>query len=322
MASPGRLTPSKPSPDGTDNLSTMPDIVMYIILSYLPDTSVDLLSQTSKTMERTQVLGEKYYWATKLAKFLGLESIPPEALIDVDAKKAYKESCSCGNIVTHAKRGHSDAVAVLLNLDLCTPQEAQSGLSTAINHEIESVISVYIEKNRVGTPVKWAQLFNEACSKGMTTIIRMLLEGDKITTHSRGQGLLLALETRDQERAERVVKLFLHDTLTPISHFNMALTKAARNGNPGAVEQLLKKHGINPRHNNSEALREAVAYSEYVIVKLLLEDGRADPHANNNEAYIIASRLKQGAKVADLLRDYQVPRHGQVPDSTRVLSRS
>lgn len=302
-ASPGRLTPSKPSPNGTDRLSSMPEMVMYSILSYLPDESVELLSKTSRTMEKTQVLGEKYYWATKLAKSLGLESIPPEALIGVDPKKAYKESCSCGNIVTHAKRGHTDAVSVLLNLRLCTPQEEQSGLSTAINHEIESVIGVYIEKDRVGTPIKWTQLFNEACSRGMTKVVETLMSGDKITTYSRGQGLLLALETMDHEQAERIVKLFVGDDLTPISYYNMALTKAARKGHTGAVEQLLKKEGINPRYNNSEALREAVAYNEYDTVKLLLDDSRADPRANNNEAYITASKLKQGTKIATLLRD-------------------
>lgn len=304
-SSPGRLTPSKPSPSGTDRLSVVPDVIMYSILSHLPDDAVDILAKTSRGMERTQVLGEKYYWSNKLAKFLDMESIPPEALVGVDPKKAYKESAKCGNIVSHAKRGHADAVAILLALGLCTPQEEQAGLTTAINHGIEEVIAVYIDKERIGTSTKWWQLFMEACSKGMANTVSILSGSAKISAKDRGEGLLRALDTTNHDQANSIVGLLLETVIEPTRAINLALVKASRKGHVDSVVLLLKKEGVNPRYNNSEALREAVAYNEIDIVKLLLQDGRSNPYANDNEALATASRLRHGAPIATLLREHK-----------------
>jgi hypothetical protein len=67
----------------------------------------------------------------------------------------------------------------------------------------------------------------------------------------------------------------------PADRDNILIRKAAIHGIYGIVEKLLTYPAVNPAANNSEAIREC---TNVKVVRLLLQDGRADPSANDDEA--------------------------------------
>lgn len=222
-----------------DRLTDVPDVVMDVILSYLPLSSVGCLPITSRGMEQVQLRNERYYWSRKLTDLLHIDSIPEQVLVGIDPKKAYRQSCGYSNIVKHASLDHRDAVAVLLALRLCTPQEEQTGLITAINSRSENVLHVYIEAGRVDTPQKWSRLFLEACSRGMLHIVELLLAREEISTQTKTQGLLQCLETHDHQQAADIIELFIRSESLQDFH-NIALLKAIEKKN-ALAEHVLRR---------------------------------------------------------------------------------
>ena len=63
----------------------------------------------------------------------------------------------------------------------------------------------------------------------------------------------------------------------PESQDNAALLWASQIGSASIVSYLLTFPKVNPTALGSVALRAAVYYGHYEVVKILLEDGRADP---------------------------------------------
>jgi hypothetical protein len=71
---------------------------------------------------------------------------------------------------------------------------------------------------------------------------------------------------------------------------NERLIQYSNRGWVVGVKKLLKHAQINPAFNESKALGLASTKGHDQVVQLLLEDGRADPTARDNDAIILASR--------------------------------
>ena len=91
-----------------------------------------------------------------------------------------------------------------------------------------------------------------------------------------------------------------------IYELNYAIKNASESGQTETVKLLLEDKRVNPSADNNEAIRLASRNGHTEVVRLLLNDPRVDPSDQNNKAIINASRNGHTEVVKLLLSDKRV----------------
>src|SRR5690349_2933275 len=87
-----------------------------------------------------------------------------------------------------------------------------------------------------------------------------------------------------------VIKDLLHNETIYISYLTYIIIHASYSGNLEIIKLLLNEKRVDPSADNNDAIRIACMNGYLDIVKLLLDDERVDPSANNNFAIIYACK--------------------------------
>lgn len=157
--------------------------------------------------------------------------------------------------------------------------------------------------------------FLKACEYNHISIVRLLLEDDRITEHDpiTEYELIFGLIEACNKGHTEIVKLLLSDErCDPSANSSTAFHSACANNHSDIVKLLLCDPRIDPSLNKSKGFVSACIDNCTDVVKLLMLDERIDPSAYGNTALYDATRHRCRDTVKLLLKDSRVLRSGSL----------
>lgn len=218
------------------------------------------------------------------------------------------------------KKQQCAIVELLLDDDRVSPDKPEQTLQgktplvLAVETRNQELIQLLLNEDRIDPSQKENKAFNKACELGYSDIVKLLrdhklkpyykslkFENKESSRTITWKGLYLAIKNKHTDLA---MDLLEH----PKAPIQQAFVWAAQEGNEALVKFLLEtKHDvINPQYSKSLSLRMACEYGHTLVVKQLLQDGRALPQALGNQAIRMACEKGHFEVVELLLVDERV----------------
>ena len=229
--------------------------------------------------------------------------------VDPSAGNNYAIREACEN-------GHVEVVKMLLADERVDPRADNNfAIRTAcINGHVE-IVKLLLPDERVDPSAYINYAIRWACANGHVEVVKMLLADERVDREAiQNNKFIFALLEKKENRVSAIEEVM--KTVRLDWEDNWLFRICCRNGFVDIVEHLLSHYHdkVDPAARDDQAIQKASANGHHEIVKILLEDGRADPGDNEDDdevdveliPVVISSKNGHIKVVMELLKDSRV----------------
>ncbi|KAJ3329307.1 hypothetical protein HDU76_008185, partial [Blyttiomyces sp. JEL0837] len=205
-------------------------------------------------------------------------------------------------LIQACQKGYTEAVQLLLSVPIVDPTVSlNEPLRQAFKNGHPEIVKLLLKVPAVRATSDLPTMFTQAYYLRYLDVIPSILSVPGVPKHLFIEHLHKAYSTGNNDLVRALMHSPVYAQTVGYNGFATNLFKmACWNWEPAVVEEFLKAPYVDPRWEDSYAIRTASEKGHLSIVKWLLEDGRADPGANSNFSLRI-SLLTGSLNVAMLL---------------------
>ncbi len=205
----------------------------------------------------------------------------------------------------------SETLKLLLDDGRADPSRRSENetLRAAMSEKSGEVLRILLENGRANPGAFDNRVIIDASAFGSSKAVSLLLKDKRVDPAARDNDAIIgASESGKSDN----LRLLLDDKRTdPGAQNSSSLNQAALNGWPEAVRMLLADERVDPTAGMNLAIRNSVIYMrswdnvarKTEVVRLLLEDGRANPADMDNQMILTTVRKGHTEILALLLKD-------------------
>ena len=199
-----------------------------------------------------------------------------------------------------SKNGHHEVVKLLLNNLLVNPSARdQYTIRWASRNGYIKIVKLLLNDQRVDPSVRDQYAIRWASYNNYIGTVKLLLKDNRVNG-------CCALYCASSAGNHQIVKYILNNVYTRLTELENALTIASKNNYPEVVKLLLNDPRIDPSADNQCAVKQA-SNGEYIeVLKLLLKDHRVDPHIYKNAVIHAVIRSNDLKAIKILLNNNQI----------------